>query len=70
MDVEGHPIISAVTSEHGGVYQISAFLNVNSTSAQNPQGGLTTVTYAVTVDRNAGWKITEVGGLDSTLPRK
>jgi Mce-associated membrane protein len=38
---------------------------------QTPQGGITTVAYTVTVDKNAGWKITQVGGgLDSALPAK
>jgi Mce-associated membrane protein len=65
------PITSTVMSESGGVYQVSAFLNVNSTSVQTPQGGITTVAYTVTVDKNAGWKITQVGGgLDSALPAK
>lgn len=27
-----------------------------------------TVTYDVTVDSGAGWKITDVGGMDGALP--
>ncbi len=65
------PITTTVTSQSGGVYHVSAFLNVNSTSVQTPQGGITTVAYTLTVDKNSGWKVTEVGGgLDSALPAK
>ncbi|MFF3571938.1 hypothetical protein ACFYXQ_29570 [Nocardia jiangxiensis] len=65
------PITTTVTAQSDGVYHVSAFLNVNSTSVQTPQGGITTVAYTLTVDKNAGWKVTEVGGgLDSALPAK
>lgn len=64
------PIAAVVTSESGGIYKVSAFLNVTTTSAQTPQGGQSTVTYALTIDKNAGWKITEVGGMDNALPVK
>ncbi|MCP2315988.1 hypothetical protein APR12_001321 [Nocardia amikacinitolerans] len=64
------PINAIVTSENGGVYKVNVFLNVNSTNAQTPDGGQTTVTYNVTVDSGAGWKITDVGGMDGALPLK
>ncbi|WP_051178459.1 hypothetical protein [Nocardia concava] len=64
------PISAVVTSETGGVYKVNVFLNVNSTNAQTPDGGQTTVTYNVTVDSGAGWKITDVGGMDGALPLK
>jgi len=64
------PIAAVVTSESGGIYKVSAFLNVTTTSAQTPQGGQSTVTYALTIDKNAGWKITDVGGMDNALPVK
>ncbi|WP_280387492.1 hypothetical protein [Nocardia wallacei] len=64
------PLSAAVTSESGGIYKVNAYLNVNSTSAQTPDGAQTTVTYALTIDRNAGWKITDVGGLQNALPTK
>ncbi|MEU1995560.1 hypothetical protein ABZ511_14010 [Nocardia gamkensis] len=64
------PINAVVTSENGGVYKVNVFLNVNSTNAQTPDGGQTTVTYNVTVDAGAGWKITDVGGMDGALPLK
>ncbi|PXX58460.1 hypothetical protein DFR70_114144 [Nocardia tenerifensis] len=64
------PIAAVVTPESGGIYKVSAFLNVTTTSAQTPQGGQSTVTYALTIDKNAGWKITDVGGMDNALPAK
>lgn len=64
------PLSAAVTSESGGIYKVNAYLNVNSTSAQTPDGAQTTVTYSLTIDRDSGWKITDVGGLENALPTK
>ncbi|MQY25917.1 hypothetical protein [Nocardia aurantia] len=64
------PLSATVTSESGGIYKVNAYLNVTSTSAQNPDGAQTTVTYSLTIDRNAGWAITDVGGLQNALPAK
>ncbi|MEU6559858.1 hypothetical protein [Nocardia nova] len=64
------PIAAKVTAHTGDVYKVSVFVNVTSTSAQNPQGAQTTVTYSVTVDRHAGWKISDVGGTEGALPVK
>ncbi|MGY0498186.1 hypothetical protein ACWZHB_06770 [Nocardia sp. FBN12] len=64
------PLSATVTSEAGGIYKVNAYLDVVSTSAQTPGGTRTTVTYSLTVDRAAGWQITEVGGLQNTLPTK
>ncbi|WP_228785976.1 hypothetical protein [Nocardia terpenica] len=62
------PITAKVRSETHGAYQVDVFLDVNSTSAQTPDGARTTVTYHLTVDRDSGWKITDVGGMDGALP--
>lgn len=64
------PLSAAVTSEAGGIYKVNAYLNVTSTSAQTPDGTQSTVTYSMTIDRNSGWKITDVGGLQNALPTK
>ena len=64
------PLSATVTSESGGIYKVNAYLNVTSTSAQTPEGAQTTVTYSLTIDRNADWKITDVGGLQNALPTK
>ena len=62
------PLSADVISESGGIYKVNAYLNVTSTSAQNPDGGQTTVTYSLTIDSNSGWQITDVGGLQNALP--
>ncbi|MFE3262293.1 hypothetical protein ACFXPS_42165 [Nocardia sp. NPDC059091] len=64
------PLSSSVISEAGGIYKVNTYLNVTSTSAQSPDGAQTTVTYSLTIDRNADWKITDVGGLQNALPTK
>lgn len=64
------PITATVMSEQDGVYQVNVFVDVTSTNAQNPDGTQTTVTYTVSVDENAGWQITDVGGVDGALPMK
>ncbi|MBF6132336.1 hypothetical protein IU501_04920 [Nocardia otitidiscaviarum] len=64
------PIAAKVSSESGGIYQVEVFLDVNSTSAQTPDGARTTVTYRVSVDRDADWQVSEVGGLDGALPTR
>ncbi|MDJ0392665.1 hypothetical protein QMK17_04905 [Rhodococcus sp. G-MC3] len=64
------PIAAKVMSEDNGVYKVNVFVTVTSTNAQNPEGTQTTVTYNVTVDRNVGWKISDVGGVDGALPIK
>jgi Mce-associated membrane protein len=64
------PLSAAVTSESGGIYKVNAYLDVASTSAQNPDGARTTVTYSLTIDRSANWAVTDVGGLQNALPTK
>ncbi|WP_316575758.1 hypothetical protein [Nocardia canadensis] len=64
------PITAKVMSEANGLYQVNVFVNVTSTSAQAPEGGQSTVTYTVSVDRGADWKITDVGGMNGALPIK
>lgn len=64
------PIAAKVLSADGGVYKVDVFLNVNSTTVQNPNGGQTTVTYSVAVDSRADWKISDVGGTGAALPVK
>ncbi|WP_024806354.1 hypothetical protein [Nocardia sp. BMG51109] len=64
------PIAAKVMSDAGGVYKVDVFVNVSSTNVQNPDGAQTTVTYNITVDGNADWKITDVGGMDAALPQK
>ena len=65
------PLSATVLSESQGVFKVNAYLDVTSTSAQTPDGAQTTVAYSLTIDRNSGWKITDVGGgLQAALPAK
>ncbi|MGW5437737.1 hypothetical protein [Nocardia asteroides] len=64
------PLSADVLSETAGVYKVNAYLTVNSTSVQNPAGTRTTVAYSLTIDRDAGWRITDVGGLQNAVPVK
>ncbi|MFE6925805.1 hypothetical protein ACFVAV_32660 [Nocardia sp. NPDC057663] len=65
------PLSADVISEAGGIYKVNAYLTITSTSAQTPTGVQTTVTYSLTLDRNADWKVTDVGGgLQNALPAK
>lgn len=64
------PVAAKVTGENDGVYTVSVFLTVSSTTAQTPQGAQSTVTYTVTVDENSDWKVTDVGGTLADLPMR
>lgn len=64
------PIAAKVMSTDNGSYKVDVFLNVNSTSAQTPQGAQTTVTYTVDIDPGSGWKVTDVGGMAGALPKQ
>ncbi|MEU5758417.1 hypothetical protein [Nocardia sp. NPDC047648] len=63
------PIAAKVQSENPGLYTVHVFLTVASTSAQSPDGAMTTVVYKIVVNKDAGWKITDVGST-SPLPTK
>ncbi|MGX1810624.1 hypothetical protein ACWIGI_33315 [Nocardia sp. NPDC055321] len=62
------PIAATTSSENAGVYVVHTFVTVTSTSAQAAEANQTTVTYTVTLDKNDGWKIIDVGGLDGVMP--
>ncbi|MEV6558227.1 hypothetical protein AB0M22_21110 [Nocardia sp. NPDC051756] len=64
------PITAKVASTENGIYKVNVFVNVSSTNAQSPDGAQTTVTYNVTLDKNSGWQITDVGGVGGALPLK
>ncbi|MDP0400044.1 hypothetical protein [Tsukamurella strandjordii] len=45
-----------------GVWRAKCFINVHATNTQAPQGRTTTTQYVITLDKNRGWLITDVGG--------
>ncbi|RMI32722.1 hypothetical protein [Nocardia stercoris] len=63
------PITAKVVDRANG-YTVDVFLNVTSTSAQNPDGKQSTVNYTVHLDPNNNWVITDVGGVTDMLPTK
>ena len=64
------PVAAKVEQSDNGVYKVDVFVSVTSTSAQSHDGAQTTVTYNVTLDSNADWKVTDVGGTNAALPLK
>lgn len=64
------PIAAKVQSVDGSIYKVDVFVTVNSTTAQTPDGTQTTVTYNTTVDKQSGWKVTDVGGVVTALAPK
>lgn len=61
------PLATKVHSDVGGVYTVDSFVSVLTKTIQAPSGLQSTATYSVTVDSNAGWQITDVGGIDAAL---
>ncbi|MCU1639966.1 MAG: hypothetical protein JWN03_241 [Nocardia sp.] len=51
------PLAAQVVSVNGGIFKVEVFVNVSSTA----------VTYDITIDKDAGWRITDVGGVNAFL---
>ena len=64
------PIVARVRSVSGGMYAVDCFVSVLTKNTQAPQGIQSTATYRLTLDKNHGWVITDVGGIDSALAVK
>ncbi|MGW5113471.1 hypothetical protein [Nocardia sp. NPDC004123] len=64
------PIVAKVRSESHGQFAVDCFVSVLTKNAQAPDGVQSTATYRLTIDKNANWVITEVGGIDSALTTK
>ncbi|MFF2555026.1 hypothetical protein ACFVUS_28760 [Nocardia sp. NPDC058058] len=64
------PITASIRSEQSGIYVVTCFVSVMTKNTQAPAGVQSTATYTVTIDKNAGWKITDVGGIDSAMSGK
>ncbi|QLY34312.1 hypothetical protein H0264_11940 [Nocardia huaxiensis] len=55
-------LAAKVISSSNGVYQVDVFIDSTATTTQSPSPVRTTITYKLTVDRNQGWKISDVSG--------
>lgn len=64
------PIGALTKSNQDGVIVVNVFVNMVIKSTQMPEGIPSTATYAVTVDKNQSWKISEVGGIDQMIGKK
>lgn len=64
------PITAAVRSDQNGLFVVTCFVSVMTKNSQAPDGVQSTATYTVTIDKNVGWKITDVGGIDSAMSGK
>ncbi|QTJ70846.1 hypothetical protein HYG77_35325 (plasmid) [Rhodococcus sp. ZPP] len=62
------PAAAKVSSVTNGVYSVECFVNVLTKNIQAPDGIQSTATYKLTVDGNNSWAITDIGGIDSSLP--
>lgn len=61
------PLATKVRSDVAGVYTVDSFVSVLTKTMQAPDGLQSTATYSVTIDSNADWQITDVGGIDAAL---
>lgn len=61
------PIAAKVESESGGVYEVLAFVSVDTRNIQAPEGVESTATYRMTLDADKDWQITEISGIGSAL---
>ncbi|MFI8975263.1 hypothetical protein ACIGO9_20420 [Nocardia asteroides] len=64
------PIVAKVRSDLNGHFAVDCFVSVLTKNAQAPDGVQSTATYRLTIDKNANWIITDVGGIDSALAAK
>ncbi|ADG77870.1 Mce-associated membrane protein OS=Tsukamurella paurometabola (strain ATCC 8368 / DSM / CCUG 35730 / CIP 100753 / JCM 10117 / KCTC 9821 / NBRC 16120 / NCIMB 702349 / NCTC 13040) OX=521096 GN=Tpau_1239 PE=4 SV=1 [Tsukamurella paurometabola] len=53
---------AVVSSQSGSIYKVNAYVNVDMTNAQVPSGRTTLTVYNVTINKDANWEITDVGG--------
>ncbi|MDF0530700.1 hypothetical protein P0W64_14070 [Tsukamurella sp. 8F] len=63
------PITAVATSNKNGVIAVNVFVSVITKTTQTPEGMPSTATYSVTVDSRQNWVITDVRGIDATLPK-
>lgn len=61
-------LAAKVSRRDGDLYVVQVFVDMNSRSRQTPEGVTATAAYTVTLNRAAGWTITDVGGVTPDLP--
>ena len=63
------PLAAKLRSQDKGVYIVDAFVSVMTKTVQAPDELQSTATYAVTVDSNNAWKISDVGGIAAVVSK-
>lgn len=66
----GNLVGSSLESQNDGTYVVKVFVDVNTSNVQSPDGVQTTALYPITVDKNAGWQISDISGGVAPLPGK
>ncbi|MFC3961409.1 hypothetical protein [Nocardia jiangsuensis] len=62
-------LAAKVSSRENNLYTVQVFVDMTSRSRQTPDGVTATAAYTITLDRDANWTITDVGGVTPALPR-
>ncbi|KAA8883738.1 hypothetical protein F3087_37360 [Nocardia colli] len=57
-------IDAGIRAGHDGIYQVEVLLDVKTITTMEPAGMRSAITYFITVDEHAGWKITDISGAD------
>jgi hypothetical protein len=61
------PIVAKVRSTAAGIIIVDCFVSVQTKTIQAPEALQSTATYAITIDSNNNWVITDVGGIGSVV---
>jgi hypothetical protein len=66
----GEPLVAKVRSKTAGTIVVDSFVSVQTKTIQAPEALQSTATYAVTIDTDNNWLITDVGGIGSVVGPK
>lgn len=68
LETSAELVVAKTVGVADGVYRVQAVVDVNSKNVQIPNGGSSTTTYNLTLDKNQDWMITAVGDPTSAIP--
>ncbi|GAB20379.1 hypothetical protein GOEFS_115_00190 [Gordonia effusa NBRC 100432] len=69
MQTSANLIVAKTVNVAKDVFRVQAVVDVNTKTIQTPNGGNTTATYTLTLDRSKDWMITSVGDPTSAIPQ-
>ncbi|ALI25829.1 hypothetical protein XA26_19830 [Mycolicibacterium fortuitum] len=64
------PIAAKVRTDESGIYVVDAFVSVMTKTVQAADSLQSTATYAITIDSNNDWRISDVGGIAAVVGDK